>query len=343
MDEYTEFINVASKIDSDDTMELPREKDDTVLLSTIQAQFPSAVGLKYRSSSGGWRGIRAEDNVLTPPSGGWGEDLYIVTESNVMKRKSDDTERSSSQRGDERHSRKTRKLLEDMIVLGLPFSTTEEEMRAFFTERCGEVDFCELKLDRETKKSRGFGFLRFKTVEGAEQALKGHHEINGRKLAIRLSKKRDEVPMKLFVGRLPKDITKEEVNDYFDEFGDMTDVFVPFKPFRGFAFITYADQEDAMRVLSMTHHLKGSRLHVTAAEPKEDKGPLRQENYGVAFNGGDRGNGGSSRGRSSFFQGGGGYDSALSSRHHRSSDRSGRVTSDDLKDMLMQLIDRRKR
>ena len=66
--------------------------------------------------------------------------------------------------------------------------------------------------------------------------------------------------MKLFVGRLPKDITKEEVNDYFDEFGDMTDVFVPFKPFRGFAFITYADQEDAMRVLSMTHHLKVNRL-----------------------------------------------------------------------------------
>ena len=52
MDEYTEFINVASKVDSDDAMELPREKDGTVLLSTIQAQFPTAIGLKYRSSSG---------------------------------------------------------------------------------------------------------------------------------------------------------------------------------------------------------------------------------------------------------------------------------------------------
>ena len=41
----------------DDMMELPREKDDTVLLSTIQAQFPDAIGLKYKpSGGGGWRG-----------------------------------------------------------------------------------------------------------------------------------------------------------------------------------------------------------------------------------------------------------------------------------------------
>ena len=62
--------------------------------------------------------------------------------------------------------------------------------------------------------------------------------------------------MKLFVGRLAKDTTKDEVNDYFSEFGDMTDVFVPWNPFRGFAFITFADQEDAERVLSKSHYLK---------------------------------------------------------------------------------------
>ena len=135
MDDYTEFINVALKVDSEDTMELPREKNGTVLLSTIQAQFPTAIGLKYRSTSGGWRGIRAEHNVLTPPSGGWGEDLYIVNESDSLKRKSDDTDRSSSRRSDDKPSRKRQKLLEDMIVLGLPFSTTENEMHEFFTER----------------------------------------------------------------------------------------------------------------------------------------------------------------------------------------------------------------
>ena len=67
--------------DCDDFMELPSEKDGTVLLSTVRAQFPSAIGLKYRSSSGGWRGIRAVDNVLDPPLSGWGETTYFITQS----------------------------------------------------------------------------------------------------------------------------------------------------------------------------------------------------------------------------------------------------------------------
>ena len=77
---YQSFVKVTEQ-GSDDFMELPREKDGTVLLSTVQAQYPSAIGLKYKSASGGWRGIRAEDNVLDPPFGGWGENLYFITQS----------------------------------------------------------------------------------------------------------------------------------------------------------------------------------------------------------------------------------------------------------------------
>ena len=55
--DYPSFVKVAEKEScSEDYMELPREKDGTVLLSTIQAQFTHAIGLKYKSSSGAWRG-----------------------------------------------------------------------------------------------------------------------------------------------------------------------------------------------------------------------------------------------------------------------------------------------
>merc|ERR1712080_281887 len=165
---YQSFVSIATKDGTDDAMELPREKDGTLLLSTVQAQFPSAVGLKYKSSSGGWRGIRAENNVLDPPHGGWGEGVYVITESDALKRRA--RERSP----DRRHSKSRRslKLLEDLIVLGLPYSTTEEEFKAYFTESCGEVVYCELKRNRETKESRGFGFIQFKHEEAAEEALK---------------------------------------------------------------------------------------------------------------------------------------------------------------------------
>ena len=78
------FVNIASKVDDDEFMELPHENDGSLLLSTIQAQFPTAIGLKYKSSSGGWRGIRAEENILSPPSDGWGNVVYVVTESGNM-------------------------------------------------------------------------------------------------------------------------------------------------------------------------------------------------------------------------------------------------------------------
>jgi len=280
------FVNIASKVDDDEFMELPHENDGSLLLSTIQAQFPTAIGLKYKSSSGGWRGIRAEENILSPPSDGWGNVVYVVTESAALKRKPEESRSSDrdSERDSERKRRKRRKFLDDLIVLGLPFTTTQEELSQFFTEKCGELDFCEIKLDRETQKSRGFGFIRFKTVEAAEEAVLGRHEMNGRKLEVRLSTRgKDEIPMKLFVGRLGKSTAKEDINDYFSEYGDLVDVFVPAG--RGFAFITYADKEDAMRVLESRrcHRLKGAELNVTAAQPKEDKGPLRKENYGVAM------------------------------------------------------------
>ena len=39
-------------------------------------------------------------------------------------------------------------------------------------------------------KSRGFGFVRFKTEEGAKEALSGLHEIEGKKLTIKYSEKK---------------------------------------------------------------------------------------------------------------------------------------------------------
>ena len=50
--------------------------------------------------------------------------------------------------------------------------------------------FFQVKFDRATGKSRGFGFIRFKTVEAAKEALNGQHEINGQKLEVRVSKKK---------------------------------------------------------------------------------------------------------------------------------------------------------
>lgn len=47
---------------------------------------------------------------------------------------------------------------------------------------------------------------------------------------------------KIFVGRCTEDITTDELRQFFMQYGEVTDVFIP-KPFRAFAFVTFADDQ----------------------------------------------------------------------------------------------------
>ena len=76
---YPTYILVGDDEDSDLFMELPTENNGSILLSTIQAQFPSAIGLRFKGSAGLWRGVRILDNVLDPPFDGWGDNQYVIT------------------------------------------------------------------------------------------------------------------------------------------------------------------------------------------------------------------------------------------------------------------------
>lgn len=76
----SEFILVAEDF-NDDPIELPVEDDNTLLLSTLQGQFPGATGMKYRNpESKAIRGIRLNESKLHPPGGGgWnGHIFYCV-------------------------------------------------------------------------------------------------------------------------------------------------------------------------------------------------------------------------------------------------------------------------
>ncbi|KAJ3582533.1 hypothetical protein NHX12_000510, partial [Muraenolepis orangiensis] len=49
---------------------------------------------------------------------------------------------------------------------------------------------------------------------------------------------------KIFVGRCTEDMTTDELRQFFMQYGEVTDVFIP-KPFRAFAFVTFADDQVA--------------------------------------------------------------------------------------------------
>lgn len=74
-----EFLQVSEE-EGEEPIELPVEEDGTLLLSTLQAQFPGTCGLKYRNpDSRAIRGVRLNEGRLHPPipESGWGSQVYF--------------------------------------------------------------------------------------------------------------------------------------------------------------------------------------------------------------------------------------------------------------------------
>lgn len=72
---------------------------------------------------------------------------------------------------------------------------------------------------------------------------------------------------KVFIGRVTEDIAAEDLRMYFSKYGEVIDVFIP-KPYRAFAFVTFADAETAQALCGEDHIIKGASVHVSSAVPK---------------------------------------------------------------------------
>ena len=76
-----------------------------------------------------------------------------------------------------------------LFIGGLSFSTSEESLRELFAT-AGGVDSAAVVTDRDTGRSRGFGFVEMATAEEADAAVKKYNgqEVDGRTLKVELSK-----------------------------------------------------------------------------------------------------------------------------------------------------------
>ncbi|OXB64432.1 hypothetical protein ASZ78_010015 [Callipepla squamata] len=170
----SEYIRVTED-ENDEPIEIPSEDDGTVLLSTVTAQFPGACGLRYRNPvSQCMRGVRLVEGILHAPEAGWGNLVYVVNYPKDNKRKMDETDASSAVKV-KRAVQKT----SDLIVLGLPWKTTEQDLKEYFST-FGEVLMVQVKKDIKTGHSKGFGFVRFTDYETQVKVMSQRHMIDGR-------------------------------------------------------------------------------------------------------------------------------------------------------------------
>lgn len=171
-------------------------------------------------------------------------------------------------------------------VGNLPYHTTERDLTSLF-ERAGRVVATHIITDRDTGRSKGFGFVEM-GEEDAERAIAqlNHTELNGQLLSVTEARARPSAsadrgvpPSRLFVGNLPYEANATELKELFSAVGLVSFISLPVeresgKP-RGFAFVEFPDPAHAAEAIRRFHEqlFKGRALVVNEARARESRPP----------------------------------------------------------------------
>ena len=79
-----------------------------------------------------------------------------------------------------------------LFVGSLPWSINDEELKETF-EKHGSVVSAKVIMDRDTSRSRGFGFVEMESSSDANNAIKALNdsELNGRNIVVNEAKSRN--------------------------------------------------------------------------------------------------------------------------------------------------------
>ncbi|KAI7737669.1 hypothetical protein M8C21_027838 [Ambrosia artemisiifolia] len=145
-----------------------------------------------------------------------------------------------------------------LFIRGIGWETTTEKLRSVFSAY-GELDEAVVITDKTTGKSKGYGFVTFKHIDGAIMALKDpSKKIDGRITVAQLAAARDsgnvDVSMrKIYVGNVPFEISSERLLSHFSSYGEIEEGPLGFDKqsgkTKGFAFFVYKTEEGARNSL----------------------------------------------------------------------------------------------
>ncbi|KAE9409664.1 Polyadenylate-binding protein/Hyperplastic disc protein [Gymnopus androsaceus JB14] len=171
---------------------------------------------------------------------------------------------------------------------------SQEEFEKLF-EQFGTVTSAIVQVDEEGK-SRGFGFVNYKSHEEAAKAVEVLHdtELNGRKLFVSRAKKKAEREeelrkvyeqakmekltkyegLNLYIKNLEADVDSEKLRAEFESFGAITSCKVMRDEkgtSKGFGFVCFSSPDEATKAVSeMNNKMIGSKpLYVSLAQRRE--------------------------------------------------------------------------
>ncbi len=80
-----------------------------------------------------------------------------------------------------------------LYVGNLPFSATNQDLEGLFAQS-GQVESANVITDRDTGRSRGFGFVEMESREGADSAIQqlNGYELDGRAIVVNEARPRED-------------------------------------------------------------------------------------------------------------------------------------------------------
>jgi heterogeneous nuclear ribonucleoprotein A1/A3 len=205
-----------------------------------------------------------------------------------------------------------------IFVRNLPYTTNDASLRTVF-EQHGVVEEAVVIMDKAKGQSKGFGFVTYQNVEDAEKCLETPtKEIDGRQAFVNLAAKKDSAATpalggvgtavtasglqktgedidlrKLFVRSLSYETTSAELNEFFSQFGEVSEAVVLTNrdtgTSKGYGFVTMATSAAAAEaLLEPTKQLAGRTCHVKLAATNDGNRPSNAApapSYGQQYGG----------------------------------------------------------
>jgi RNA recognition motif-containing protein len=92
-------------------------------------------------------------------------------------------------------------MTQNLFIGKLSFDTTDETLKQFF-EQIGEVASARVITDRDSGKSKGFGFIQFKDEADNQKAIDqlDGKELDGWNISVNLARPKEDRPRREFNG-----------------------------------------------------------------------------------------------------------------------------------------------
>ncbi|XP_047979625.1 UBP1-associated protein 2A-like [Salvia hispanica] len=193
-----------------------------------------------------------------------------------------------------------------IFVHGLGWDANADSITSVFS-KYGEIEDCKVVRDKNTGKSKGYGFILFKQRDGARRALKEPQKlIEGRMTCCQLASAgpvqtpvqsapaivasppaSEYTQRKIYVSNVSAELDPKKLFDYFSKFGEIEEGPLGLdkqtgKP-RGFCLFVYKSSESAKKALEEPHkQYEGHILHCQKAidGPKHSKGHFNNQQQG---------------------------------------------------------------